>query len=119
MVLSLRACILEESHRSLARTIEELPPLKPEHTRAVHLTHNPHARQEIIAHGLKYPGLIQSTAVNWNDESLVVYNSDDPRFKDGTAYVFDVPFDEYMKHTRLRNPGILSSEYLVGVIDRG
>jgi hypothetical protein len=95
-----------------------LPSLKEGHSRFVHIG-RPGIEQSMKDGGLDYSkqGVIQSTARNWNNEVDVEYTSDDPRFANGTAYVFDVPDAEVNLHYSMRNaPGVLPGKYYVGSV---
>lgn len=106
--------------RKIAHTKEELPPLKHEHIRLVHLTIK-EAAEKILKTGLDYSrhGMLQSTARGWGDEKMVEFSSKDPRFSgEGmVAVVLDMPFDEHRKHERIgQSPGVVPPEYIVGII---
>lgn len=60
----------------IARTIEDLPALKKEHARLVHLT-NFKLAEEIAKSGLDYrgQGMVSSTARYWANEHEVEYTS--------------------------------------------
>lgn len=102
------------------RDREALPSLKEGYIRLVHLTGAENV-ESIISNGLDYRryGMIQSMVRGWVDEDQVELESSDPRFqgKNMVAVVMDVPFQEARLHDNVtKSPGILSSEYIVGVV---
>jgi len=107
--------------REIAKTITEIPELKEDYVRLVHLT-APEAAEKILAEGLDYKkqGMAMSMARSWSKEDEVEYGSADSRFSQpGTkAVVFDISNDEWKLHNRLGNaPGVISPEKVVGVVD--
>ena len=108
--------------RKIANKIEDLPKLKKDYCRVVHLTKFPESYlASIIKEGLKYNyGMLSATARWWGNEKEVDYFSDDFRFSgEGThAVVMDVPNDEIRLHDNIsKSPGIVPKKYLVGIID--
>jgi hypothetical protein len=110
--------------RKIASRKEDLPPLRENYARVVHLTKVPdHYIEKIKKEGLDYSrhGMLRSTAASYSKEEEVDYSAHgDPRFSgEGTkAIVMDVPFDELRLHESVSNsPGKVPSKYIVGVID--
>jgi hypothetical protein len=105
----------------IARSIEELPKLKEDFIRIVHLTNEKHV-EGIIEKGLNYEnqGMAMATASAWSKEEDVEYSSEDPRFSGVgiRAVVMDLPNDEWKLHNNItKSPGVISNKYIVGVID--
>lgn len=96
---------------------EGIPPLKPGYARVVHIGQP--GNEESFKGGLDYSksGMLQSTSRAWSDESKVEYDSKDPRFSGGTAYVYDVPESEMRVHGIPQHaPGKLPGKYYVGSV---
>ncbi len=106
--------------RKIARTRAELPSLKADHARVVHLTHTyGNVIDDIIQGGLKYKVILGTTARTWSKAEDAVYDTTDPRFSGPTvvAVVMDVPIDEHRLHETVgKAPGRIPPEYIVGVI---
>ncbi len=105
---------------NLVRTIDDLPALKEEHARLVHLTHFSLA-ESIAESGLRYNLMVSSTVRIYSDVRDVAYTSMDPRFSGDhiRAVVLDVPFDELKLHDmRIPQapPGLVPAKYVVGVV---
>ena len=101
--------------------IADLPALKPDYVRLVHITH-PSVVDRIKQTGLNYEnyGMVSSTARYWQEETLCEYWSKDPRFSfpGAVAIVMDVPMDEIRLHDNVReSPGVVPAEYIVGVVE--
>jgi hypothetical protein len=99
---------------------EDLPKLKNEHIRLVHLT-SKDAAEKILQTGLDYSkyGMLQSMVRGWSKEDDVEFSTTDPRFQGDhlVAVVLDMPFDEHREHERIgKAPGVVSPEYIVGII---
>jgi len=94
-----------------------LPPLKPGYARVVHIGRP--GQEESFKGGLDYSGvgMLQSTARAYSNENEAEYSSEDPRFKAGTAYVYDVPESEMRQHGIPRTaPGKIPGSYYVGSV---
>lgn len=104
----------------ISRTIEELPALKEAHARLVHLTDETSA-ESISKSGLRYKGMISSTARAYSNPNDTEFVSEDPRFSGShvRAVVIDMPFEELRLHdwrTGKSGPGIVPKEYIVGIV---
>ena len=99
---------------------------RPEGTiRIAHISPNTSVPEKIRRTGLDYTkqGLISGTTrIVDNKADLVAINAD-PRFANGIANIFDVPFDEYEKHNQVIKratsrsaPGRLHPKYLTSQI---
>lgn len=107
--------------KDLANNIEELPKLKENYVRLIHLS-SPDVVEEIIKNGLDYSkqGMAMSTARSWADESMVEYGSSDFRFNQPgmKAVVLDISNEEWKMHNKIGSaPGVIPPEKIVGVID--
>jgi len=107
--------------KKIATSIAELPPLKEDFVRVVHIT-EPQYAEEIRGSGLNYEkyGMAMSTARAYGEEKEVEYGSTDPRFNyEGLkAVVFDLKNAEWKLHNDIRmSPGTIPSDRLVGIVD--
>lgn len=111
-----------EEERKIARTKEELPPLKKDHVRLVHVDASGRHVEDILNSGLDYSkyGMIDSTARVFGKEEDVTYSMTDRRFnvKSAKAVIFDMPISEYRLHRDItKSPGRIDAQYIVGVVD--
>ena len=110
----------ENKEQIIARTKEQLPPLKEGYVRGVHFT-SPKAAESILQSGLNYEkqGMLSSTARYWQDEDLVEYSTPDRRFAGCVAVIFDAPIKGLRNHENIeKTPGVLPSNYIVGIIQQ-
>lgn len=103
-----------------ARKIADLPKLGDKHVRVIHL--GPPDLEDIIkSTGLDYSkqGDLSATARAFGNADDAIFSSEDPRFKNSSAYVFDILQDEYRNHINItKAPGLVHPSKLTGIINR-
>lgn len=112
---------LKREEGKLASSLEELPELKKDYVRVVHIT-TPDNALKIVKSGLNYEkyGMLSSTARSYADPDRVEYFSDDPRFSSPLkkVVVMDIPREEHRLHESVtKSPGVVPSKYVVGIIN--
>lgn len=110
--------------RTIARKIEELPPLQEGHIRLVHCTSHENA-ESVAKTGLDYSkhGIASATTIGFAPAPRTheEYFPHDPRFShEGiSAVVMDLPFAEHRKHESMTSaPGRLPAKFVVGILAR-
>lgn len=112
---------IKDEGRKIVTSLQELPILKDDYVRVVHLT-NEERVGSILENGLDYSsqGMAMATARAWSKAEEVEFSSTDPRFSHPgiRAIVFDLSNNEWKEHNRIgKASGTIKPNTIVAVIN--